>query len=223
MCLWGRLSQHWLQVLRTKELWHKSAATGVCLLLWSLFDFIISSRFASMRNLSLKKKNPTNLIHSHSLNFEGFKKEKSYCEIKHKSATAINSPGSNYHNTPSDRICRHTLICGPNSVQLRGISGRYLRTKSGSHFGRNRDLGTPSTTIPLKNRRTANSRQSSVLLETKELPKCLRQASLFSFPLGRQSWAAAEPPSHPGSRTAGPRRVYWAGMCLGEPCSSLHI
>jgi len=75
-------------------------------------------------------------------------------------------------------------------VQLQGIRGRYLRTKSGLLFGRERDLETPSTTASMKNQRTASSRQSSVLFETKSCQNV--RVRLFFFQLGKQSWVAAE-------------------------------
>lgn len=41
-------------------------------------------------------------------------------------------------------------MCGPNSAQLQGTRGRYLRTKPGLLFGRDRGLETPSTASSIK-------------------------------------------------------------------------
>lgn len=64
---------------------------------------------------------------------------------------------------------------GPNSAQIQGIRGRYLRTKPGLLFGRDRDLETPSTTTSMKNQRTTSSRQKFWVLGRAGLqPSCSR-------------------------------------------------
>lgn len=84
-------------------------------------------------------------------------------------------------------------MCGPNSAQLQGTRGRYLRTKPGSLFGRDRDLETPSTASSIKK---IKGRQAvdRVLVSLKQRAAKVFMSGFFYvfFPLGRQGWAAAK-------------------------------
>lgn len=82
-------------------------------------------------------------------------------------------------------------MCGPKSLQFQGIRGRYLRTKSGLLFGRDRDLETQSTTASMKKIKGQQA-VDKVLFSLKQRAAKMFMSGFFSFPLARQSWVAAE-------------------------------